>query len=140
MWNEFDKMVTQFFNMHEQMNKGQNFGGCQNHSQTWSYPQREIKRNEDELVFTAEIPGVKKEDLSLEVKGNRLHLKGKKGGKVADDEKVLHSERAKQDFDQSYKLPFVVDPEKVEAKYENGVLEVKLQRAENDKPQTIEIN
>ena len=138
MWNEFDKMVTQFFNIQEQMNRGQNFSGCQ--GQSWGYPQTDLKRNDDEVIFTAELPGVKKEDLTLDVKGNQLHLKGKKTSTTSEKEKVLHSERGKQGFDQTYKLPFVADPEKIEAKYENGVLEVKLQRAENDKPQSIEIN
>ena len=140
MWNEFDKMVTQFFNMQEQMNRGQNFNGCQAHGHSWDFPQTATTREGDEVTFTAEIPGVKKEDLELDVKGNQLHLKGKKAATAEDKEKVLHSERAKQGFDQTYKLPFTVDPEKIEAKYENGVLEVKLQRAESDKPQSIEIN
>ena len=135
MWNEFDKMVTQLFNMQQVASQT---GHCS--TTPWGYPQTGMTVDGEEVTFTAEIPGVKKEDLTLEIKSNHLHLKGSRKTTLAEEETLLHSERSKVDFDQSYKLPFAVEAGEAKATFEDGVLEIKLSRAESDKPLAIEIN
>ena len=135
MWNEFDKMVNQFFNLQQAASMG-------NHCSTpWGYPQTSLNVDGEEVTFTAEIPGVKKADLTLEIKANHLHLKGSRKAKTEkEEETLLHSERAKVDFDQTYKLPFAVEAADAKAHLEDGVLEIKMTRAESDKPLAVEIN
>ncbi|MDX2470284.1 MAG: Hsp20/alpha crystallin family protein [SAR324 cluster bacterium] len=135
MWNEFDKMVNQIFTLSQQ--------SCVNNPSAtpWAYPQTAIKVDGEEVTFTAEIPGVKKEDLSLDIKSNHLHLKGSRKAKnQKEEETLLHSERAKVDFDQTYKLPFAVEATSAKASLADGVLEIKMTRAESDKPLAVEIN
>ena len=134
MWNEFDKMVNQLFNMQHAANQTSH---C---STPWGYPQTAMDVEGEEVTFTAEIPGVKKEDLTLEIKSNHLYLKGSRKTPLKEDETLLHSERSKVDFDQTYKLPFAVEAGDAKATFEDGVLEIKLTRAESDKPLAIEIN
>lgn len=134
MWNEFDKMVNQLFNLQQEASHNSQ---C---STPWGYPQTAMAVDGEEVTFTAEIPGVKKEDLTLEIKSNLLHLKGSRKTALAEGEILLHSERSKVDFNQSYKLPFAVEAAEAKASFEDGVLEIKLTRAESDKPLAIEIN
>ena len=134
MWNEFDKMVNQLFNLQQTASQP-------NHCSTpWGYPQTALNVEGEEVTFTAEIPGVKKADLSLEIKSNHLHLKGSRKVKPLEGETLLHAERSKVDFDQTYKLPFAVEAEQAKATFSDGVLEIKMSRAESDKPTAIEIN
>ena len=134
MWNEFDKMVNQLFNLQQQSSMSNQ---C---STPWGYPQTAIKVEGEQVTFIAEIPGVKKADLTLEIKSNHLHLKGSRKMKLPKEETLLHGERSKVDFDQTYKLPFAVEAGEAKATFENGVLEIKMDRAESDKPLAIEIN
>ena len=134
MWNEFDKMVNQLFNLQQQSSMNNQ---C---STPWGYPQTALNVEGEEVTFVAEIPGVKKQDLTLEIKSNHLHLKGSRKTKLAEGETLLHGERSKVDFDQTYKLPFAVEAGEAKATFADGVLEIKMTRAESDKPLAIEIN
>ena len=134
MWNEFDKMVTQLFNLQEAASQN-------NHcASPWGYPQTSLKVDGEEVTFICEIPGIAKEDLKLEIKANHLHLQGSRKTPLKEGETMLHFERTKVDFDQTYKLPFAVEAAEAKAHLEDGVLEIKMQRAESDKPLAVEIN
>lgn len=117
--------------------------GDESASQWWSpeggFPKVNLYQEEDELTLTAEIPGMNKADIKLEVKGKAFRLSGKKLAEYKDEDKLIYRERGGFEFDRSLKLPYVVDPEKVEATYENGILTIGLNRAEEDKPKTITI-
>ena len=134
MWNEFDKMVNQLFNLQQVASQSNQ---C---STPWGYPQTKLQVDGEEVTFICEIPGVTKEDLKLEIKANHLHLKGSRKTTLKEGETLLHTERTKVDFDQTYKLPFAVEAGEAKANLEDGVLEIKMTRAESDKPLAIEIN
>ena len=79
-------------------------------------------------LVTAEIPGVKKEDIQVAVDGAQVTLTAevKREREAAQDERALHVERAYGKAVRSFTLPQELDEEKVEAKYRDGVLELTL--------------
>ena len=98
-----------------------------------------IFEEETGLVLYAEIPGLKKEDLKIEVKDNRIQISGKRKVSFPEKASIHRVERKNTDFSRALKLPIRVDKEQVEASYEDGVLKITLPRAESDKPRKIAV-
>ncbi|MDR2861820.1 MAG: Hsp20/alpha crystallin family protein [Syntrophobacterales bacterium] len=103
------------------------------------YPPINVWSGEDNAIVTAEMPGIDPSVLDISVIGDTLTISGKiepeeiKGG-------VYHrQERNYGYFKRILQLPFHVNAEKVEARYENGILQVKLPRSEDDKPRKVMI-
>jgi len=106
---------------------------------TW-YPPVNIVEQEKELVLEAELPGVKKDDVQIEVKGNILHLKGeKKISREVNEENYRLRELRTGTFNRTFTLPNEVDPEKVKAEYKDGVLRITLPKVEAAIPRRIQI-
>jgi HSP20 family protein len=79
-------------------------------------------------TVTAELPGVKKEDIQVSIDGSQVSLAAevKREKEAAQDERVLHTERAYGKVSRSFTLPQEVDESKAEAKFRDGVLELTL--------------
>jgi len=79
-------------------------------------------------IVTAELPGVKKEDIQVTIDGSQITLsaEAKREKEVAHDERVLHTERTFGKVSRSFSLPQEVDEAKAEAKFRDGVLELTL--------------
>ena len=104
------------------------------------YPTVNFFRKGEELVLTAELPGLNKDDVNIEVKGDLLRISGERKPDFSKPEVSIHRiERDFSRFDRTVKLPFIVDSTRVNAKYENGILLVNLQQAEEDKPRKITV-
>ncbi len=94
----------------------------------------------DNIVIKAELPGVKKEDVSIDVKNNVLTLKGeRKHEENIDEQNYYRRESAYGKFQRSFTLPDAVDPNKIEASYKDGVLKVTVPKTEESKTRKIEI-
>jgi HSP20 family protein len=103
-------------------------------------PFLDISETEEEIVVKAEIPGVAKDDIKLSITDNVLVLKGeKKMSREVEEENYHRIERVYGSFYRSVELPSRVKAEGVEAKFENGVLEVRIPKAEEAKIKEIEI-
>ena len=141
-------MFNNFTNIIEDMLALQQKGTCHHENSPWSlfqqgtYPQVNLYQDPESatLEVTAEIAGVKKEDLKIEVKGNQLRIAGEKKVQREETDKLHLRERGSTKFDRSITLPFQVNPEKVEANYEDGLLTLTLHQAEEDKAHHININ
>ena len=105
-----------------------------------SYPPVNVFQQGEDLVVTAELPGVKKEDLDISIKRNQLRISGKKEVKLADDISIHRRERSAGSFDRTFNLPLEIDADHVKAELQDGVLALFLPRAEKDKAKTIPIN
>ena len=106
---------------------------------TGIYPPVNIFEKEGDLVLVAELPGVKKKDLNIEVKGNTLRLSGERTIEYGKDISYHRKERNSTKFDRTLKLPYNIESDKVKAEYKDGLLVVSLSRAESDKPKQITI-
>lgn len=106
---------------------------------TW-YPSVDIHETNGIIVVLAELPGLKKEDIEIEIKENILTLKGKRTEeKEIQERNYYRRERRSGKFHRSFTLPAVIDPVKVVASYKAGMLEVKIPKPEEQTPKQIDI-
>lgn len=104
------------------------------------FPAVNLWQGAESAAVTAELPGVEPDDIEISVKDNVLTLAGERKAPEAGEEIVWHRrERSFGRFSRVIQLPFRVDPNKVEARFENGVLQVELHRPEEEKPRRISI-
>jgi len=105
----------------------------------WAPPVDIFERGDD-LVLRAELPGVEQGDIDISVENNTLVLRGqRKGEQELNDENAYRRERVFGLFTRSFALPKTIDPEKIAASYKNGVLEVRLPKAEQAKSRKITV-
>ena len=104
-------------------------------------PAVDIYENDEFVVVKAELPGVEKDRISVEVKEGILTLRGERGfDRELKEESYHRIERAYGSFQRSFSLPVSVDQEKVTARFQDGVLEVKLPKKDQEKPKQIEVD
>lgn len=105
-----------------------------------SVPAVEIYDEKDDVVIKAELPGMKKEDLEINLAGEVLTIKGEKKREEEIKEKDYYfSERSFGSFERSIDIPQKVLPDKVRASFKDGILEVRLQKSEESKKKEIKI-
>ncbi len=101
----------------------------------------DVAANGDEYVVTAAVPGLKADDLSLEVLGDTVTLRGELPAPEAiDGVEYLLRERRYGKFARSLTLPTEVNGAKAVAAIADGVLTLRLPKAETAKPRTIKVN
>ena len=111
---------------------------------TTERPKIDIYENEGFLLILAEIPGlISAEDVNISITSNRLNIKGVSKDKYqSQDKKTLKKIKGEclfGSFDRVVELPFKVDNERIEAIYENGILEIKIPKSEHIVENTIKI-
>jgi HSP20 family protein len=116
------------------------FDGYESGTAMSRFPALNVWGNGENVIVTAELPGLEIEDLDISVLSNQLTIKGdRKGDKPADDAVSHRCERPVGEFVRTVRLPFAVENDQVTAKYENGVLTVVMPRHESTRPKRIEI-
>jgi len=104
------------------------------------FPPINIWLGDNSVVVTAELPGVTRDDVTLNLQDDVLTLEGKREPRhQQEDGNWQRRERSYGSFSRAVQLPFRIDPDKVQARFNNGVLEVELERLEADRPKKIEI-
>lgn len=107
--------------------------------QNWA-PAVDITESDDAFLVTADLPGVPKENINIEVLDNVITISGERTSEVEKDEKGAHRiERTYGSFRRSLTIPTAVDSENVSAKFKDGVLEVTLPKSEAAKPRLINV-
>lgn len=105
-----------------------------------TYPPVNVFRKGDDIVLVAEVPGIRKDDLRIEMKGRTVRLAGDKT-LARDKEASLHRrERLQGSFDRALTLPVEIDADQVKAECHDGILVLWLPRAERDRPKTIRVS
>ncbi len=129
---------TELERLHEQMNEL--LGSFQSGRGQNVLPAVNIYTNNDTAVVMAELPGVDPDDLDVNVQNDTVTLRGNRNREEpGENEKYLRQERLYGNFARTFALPFQVDADNVKAKYRNGVLELELPRAEEDKPKRVNV-
>ena len=95
-------------------------------------PRIDVKETDKEILIAAELPGTNEKDISLTLQNGVLTIQGEKKVEYDEEKENYHvMERSYGSFPRSLRLPDTVDEDKVEARFENGVLKVSLpKRAE----------
>jgi HSP20 family protein len=103
-------------------------------------PPVEVVEKPDLLVLTAELPGLKPEEVTIEVENNILTLKGEKKEEFEEKDARFHVwERTYGAFERSLPLPRTVIPEQIKAEFENGILRVSMPKVVEAKGRKIEV-
>lgn len=100
----------------------------------------ELKDTGPQLALSANLPGLKDDDLELTVTAEQLSLRGERKISVPEGFSARRQERHSYAFNRSFRLPVRIDPEKVEAKLVNGILTVTLPKAAENKPRNITVH
>lgn len=104
------------------------------------FPAVNVWTSGDGAIVTTEIPGIDPKDIDISVVGKTFTLKGSRKPEEAREGEAYHRrERWNGQFSRSIDLPFLIQADKVHARFSKGVLSVDLPRAEAEKPRRIEI-
>jgi len=110
---------------------------------SWAAPQLpglNIWTGEEGALVTAALPGVQPDNLDISVLGQTLTLRGRRDPEALKEDEAFHRrERPHGEFSRTVELPFRVDAQKVMAEFKDGVLELMLPRAAEDKPRRITV-
>ena len=108
-------------------------------ARTWA-PAVDVERDKGNLVVRADVPGIKAEDVKIEVENGILTVSGEHEERKEDkDKQFLRRERRYGSFSRSMALPAGVDPEKIKARTHDGVVEVTIPLPKEPKKETVTI-
>ena len=105
------------------------------------YPAVDVLESKDAYLIRAELPGMNREEIKIEVKDGNLVLSGEtKAEKPADGVEYRHVERVAAKFWRSFSLPETANPEGIEASYKDGILEIRVPKSPESTPRQIAIS
>jgi HSP20 family protein len=141
-WNP----MTDFLSLPGRMNRmfddfflPQTVGGEEMLSWGWN-PVVDIYDNDDNIVIKAELPGVDKKDISVDIKDRVLTLKGERSANnEVNEDNYYRKESTYGKFERSFTLPVDVNPEKIKADYKDGILKIEVPKPEHKKPKQITV-
>lgn len=104
-------------------------------------PTCDINETKEHYLVSLDMPGVKKENIKIEVQGNTLLISGERQREIkeATADEAIRRERVYGKFERSFELPSSINADKIEAHYDNGVLNVALPKAEAAKGRTVQV-
>lgn len=106
---------------------------------TWT-PSVDIYETENELVLTAEVPGINEKDIEIKIEDNTLTLQGeRKFEKETKEENYHRVERSYGSFYRSFTLPNYIDQDKIQAEHENGILKITMPKRAELKPKKVKV-
>jgi HSP20 family protein len=101
----------------------------------------DVSEDENALQITMELPGVDPDDVRLSLENNVLTIRGEKKQQFDENNERVHRfERVYGVFERTFVLPNTVDPDRIEARFENGVLIVRIPKAERARPREIRVS
>jgi len=113
--------------------------GSEETMQAWA-PLCDIYEEGDNIVVKAELPGIDRNDIDIQVENNVLSLRGdRKREKEMKSDNSYRTERFYGTFSRSFTLPMSVDTARIKAEYNDGVLQITLPKVEEAKPRKIKV-
>jgi HSP20 family protein len=105
-----------------------------------AFPAVDLYETEKELIVELDVPGYDEKELALEISDHTLTVKGERLEAKEEKEKTFYlRERLDEHFERSFTLPVEADVDKLEAKFDTGVLKVHVPKIEARKPRKVEI-
>ena len=104
-------------------------------------PVVDVYEHDEKTIIKADLPGLDKNDIHIDVKDGMLVLKGERNHEnEVKEENFYRRERAYGKFQRAFTLPEGLDPEKIEADYTDGVLKIEIPKPEEKKPKKIAVH
>lgn len=137
-FREFGDVQTEMNRLFDSfLGRGGQQGGME---RVWA-PAVDVYETKDELVVSADLPGLNEKDIHLSINGDMLCVRGERHwNQEAKQDTYYRTERWFGKFERTLPLPMPVQSEKVKASYRDGVLTVKLPKVEEIKPKEIKID
>jgi len=138
--------LREFSIMQDRMNRmfedaGRGWRGDEPSSTTAWSPAVDIYETDTDITVNAELPGVERKDIGLNLEKNILTLKGERRFEKETKQENYHRiERAYGGFSRSFSIPAIVDEEKIRAEYKDGILKISLPKKEQVQPKQIQIS
>ncbi len=108
-------------------------------TQSWS-PVVDVSETKDSYVITAELPGVRKEEVKITMHDNLISIRGEKKGESEKKSENFHRlERTFGSFERTFSVPGTVKSDAIEAKYDDGVLTITLPKTEESKERIVDV-
>ena len=128
---EIDSLFEGFFPTRQESENG--------NGAVWA-PRMDLSETTDAYVVNFDLPGLKKEDLEISFEDGTLSVSGERHAETTgEDRKFVRIERSYGRFYRAFSLPQAVDIDAVEARFEDGVLTIRVPKAEEVKPRRIDI-
>jgi HSP20 family protein len=106
----------------------------------WFQPKVDVEETKDAFLLTVDLPGIRKEDVKIDLNGRTLTISGERKRETKSNEGGVKTfERSHGQFMRSFTLPENVNVENIEANLDHGVLELAIPKSEQAKPRSIEI-
>ncbi|MCD6577442.1 MAG: Hsp20/alpha crystallin family protein [Anaerolineaceae bacterium] len=133
IWREIDQLQSEMNRLFEASDRNRLLGSPR-------YPAINLWTNDEGQLIQAEMPGLKADDINIDVTADTLTI----SGNLTHEENIENARYQRQErtygtFTRTIQLPFMVETSNVEAKFKNGILNIKLQRAESSKPKKIAV-
>ena len=130
MVNEFDNIFNSLFHS--------DFRNVINTTNDWE-PSMDIKESDKKFLIEADVAGLEKKDLSINLNGDQLTISGNREDKVGKNDYYHFRERSVGVFSRTFNLPKSINRDKISANFENGILSIKLEKHKELIPKTKEI-
>ena len=129
--NDFENMFNSIFHL--------DWKKPLNPSNDWN-PEIDIKETDKLFLLKADIPGLSKKDIKVNINGDQLSISGERKEQVDDSNDYYHyRERSVGKFHRSFTLPESINKDKIHARFKNGILSVELEKLEEIAPKEKEI-
>ena len=140
-WPSFDRWID----LRDEMNslfELPTMGNLTRQAQLFSgwTPALDLYQDNDNVIATVELPGMRKEDIDISLRDGVLTIAGERQSSLGEGENAERTERFSGKFRRSITLPSRVDAGKVSASYKDGILTVTLPKAEEAKPKKVEVS
>jgi HSP20 family protein len=140
-WDPFREFVT----LQDRMNRLFHESFADNREETLTTttfaPPVDVYEDEHTVTLKVEVPGIEEKDIDVRIENNTLTVHGeRKFEKEEKEENYRRVERQYGSFTRTFTLPTTVDPEKVQADYDKGVLKIQLAKKAEAKPKQIKVN
>ena len=104
-------------------------------------PVIDLYEKDDQFVIKAELPGVDKDNISVDLKDRTLTISGERSHeKEVKEENYYRQERSFGKFKRAFTLPADVDPDKIKAEFKDGLLKIEVAKPEKEKPRQVTIH
>ena len=130
MVNEFDNIFNSLFHS--------DFRNVINTTNDWE-PSMDLKESDKNFLIEADIAGLKKKDISINLNGDHLTVSGNREEKGGENDHYHFRERSVGAFSRTFNLPNSINRDKISANFENGILSIKLEKHEELIPKAKEI-
>jgi HSP20 family protein len=143
-WDPFADLLSLPDRLNQLLNQGTHVSRGKSTEQALTFanfiPPVDVMEDDNNIMVQVELPGVKDEDVEVRIENNMLTISGER--KLENEEQrdnFLRVERAYGRFFRSFTLPSNIDPENVNATFDNGILKITIPKREESKPKQIKI-